>query len=198
MDMEAMGKKISVLRKERDMTQTELADILGVTYQAVSSWERGQSMPDIAKLPDISQVLAVSIDDLLGNVKEAVAPPEPKSISTSTAAESPPRIHTKKRGVTMYENYSNGRRMVNGHVKPPIVLRNEGELFIAQSAHNLVWDKYWDECTVLDHEIEFLQNHGRDSTDARIRLQQVISGVKKEIDELIVAEISEYRNNNRV
>ena len=69
MNMQAIGKKISALRKERDMTQVELADRLGVTYQAVSSWERGNSMPDIAKLPDISQVLSVSIDDLLGNAK---------------------------------------------------------------------------------------------------------------------------------
>jgi len=69
MDMQAIGRKISSLRKERDMTQVDLADKLGVTYQAISSWERGNSMPDIAKLPDISQVLNVSIDDLLNNKK---------------------------------------------------------------------------------------------------------------------------------
>ena len=71
MDMQAIGKKISALRKERDMTQVDLADKIGVTYQAVSSWERGNSMPDIAKLPDISQALAVSIDTLLDNAKAA-------------------------------------------------------------------------------------------------------------------------------
>ena len=69
MNMQAIGRKISALRKERDMTQVDLADKLGVTYQAVSSWERGNSMPDIAKLPDISQVLAVSIDELLDDAK---------------------------------------------------------------------------------------------------------------------------------
>jgi len=69
MNMQAVGKRICAYRKERDMTQVELADKLGVTYQAVSSWERGNSMPDIAKLPDISQVLAVSIDELLDNAR---------------------------------------------------------------------------------------------------------------------------------
>jgi transcriptional regulator with XRE-family HTH domain len=69
MNMQAIGKKLSALRKERDMTQVDLADKLGVTYQAVSSWERGNSMPDIGKLPDISQVLGLSIDELLGNAK---------------------------------------------------------------------------------------------------------------------------------
>ncbi|MCL2170130.1 MAG: helix-turn-helix domain-containing protein [Defluviitaleaceae bacterium] len=72
MNMQAIGKRISALRKERDMTQVDLADRLGVTYQAVSSWERGNSMPDIAKLPDISQILNVSIDELLGDEKTAV------------------------------------------------------------------------------------------------------------------------------
>lgn len=71
MNMQAIGRKISAKRKERDMTQVDLADKLGVTYQAVSSWERGHSMPDIAKLPDISQVLAVSIDELLDNAAAA-------------------------------------------------------------------------------------------------------------------------------
>ena len=71
MNMQAIGKKISELRKQRDMTQVELADKLGVTYQAVSSWERGNSMPDIGKLPDISQVLNIQIDELLSNPKAA-------------------------------------------------------------------------------------------------------------------------------
>ena len=70
MNMQQIGRKISTLRKERDMTQNELADKLGVSYQAVSSWERGLTMPDISKLPDISQVLGVPIDDLLDNKKQ--------------------------------------------------------------------------------------------------------------------------------
>ena len=70
MNMQQIGRKISALRKERDMTQNELADKLGVSYQAVSSWERGLTMPDISKLPDISQVLNTPIDDLLDNSKQ--------------------------------------------------------------------------------------------------------------------------------
>jgi len=63
------GLKISQLRKEKNITQMELADLMGVSYQAVSNWERGNSMPDISKLPELSEILGVSIDDLLNDGK---------------------------------------------------------------------------------------------------------------------------------
>ena len=71
MNMHNIGLRISDLRKKRDMTQLELADKMGVSYQAVSSWERGSTMPDISRLPEISQILSVSIDELLGNSAQA-------------------------------------------------------------------------------------------------------------------------------
>ncbi len=63
------GLKISQLRKEKNITQMELADLMGVSYQAVSNWERGNSMPDISKLPELSEILEVSIDELLNDGK---------------------------------------------------------------------------------------------------------------------------------
>ena len=50
-DMQKIGKKISELRKRKNITQMELADQMGISFQAVSNWERGNSMPDISKLP---------------------------------------------------------------------------------------------------------------------------------------------------
>lgn len=70
-NMNEVGKRISKLRKENNLTQVELADKLGISYQAVSNWERGDSMPDIAKLADLSQIFNVSIDELLGNQRSA-------------------------------------------------------------------------------------------------------------------------------
>ncbi len=66
-----IGKKIAQLRKEKNLTQMELADIMCVSYQAVSNWERGNSMPDISKLTELTVTLGVSIDELLGNEKPA-------------------------------------------------------------------------------------------------------------------------------
>ena len=65
-NMQRIGRKISNLRKEKNMTQMELADKLGISFQAVSNWERGNSMPDISKLPELAEVMEVSVDELLG------------------------------------------------------------------------------------------------------------------------------------
>ena len=69
-NMLSIGKKISNLRKEKNLTQVELADQLGISYQAVSNWERGDSMPDISKLSELAEILEVSIDELLGHNKQ--------------------------------------------------------------------------------------------------------------------------------
>lgn len=65
-NMERAGQTISRLRKECNMTQMELADKLGISFQAVSNWERGNTMPDIGKLPELAQIFGVTTDELLG------------------------------------------------------------------------------------------------------------------------------------
>jgi transcriptional regulator with XRE-family HTH domain len=67
LDMIRVGKKISTSRRGKNMTQMEIADKLGISFQAVSNWERGESMPDIAKLSELSQLLDTTIDELLDN-----------------------------------------------------------------------------------------------------------------------------------
>lgn len=70
-DVQKIGSRISALRKDSDMTQMELADRMGISFQAVSNWERGNSMPDIAKLGELAQILGVSIDALIGDASTA-------------------------------------------------------------------------------------------------------------------------------
>ena len=65
-DMQNIGRTIASARKAHDMTQMELADKLNISFQAISNWERGISMPDISKLPEIAELLGLSIDELLG------------------------------------------------------------------------------------------------------------------------------------
>lgn len=62
---EPLSKKISHLRKIRGLTQEQLGEKLGISGQAVSKWENGESMPDIMLLPDLCDILGVSADALL-------------------------------------------------------------------------------------------------------------------------------------
>ena len=65
-DTVKVGRIISQKRKEHNMTQMQLADALGISFQAVSNWKRGNSMPDISKLPELAELFGCSIEELLG------------------------------------------------------------------------------------------------------------------------------------
>ena len=70
MDIKKVGEQIAALRKSKGLTQSELGERTGVSFQAVSKWERGETLPDITLLPDLAKVLETSIDNiLLGNEK---------------------------------------------------------------------------------------------------------------------------------
>lgn len=60
-----MGEMISTLRKEKGMTQKELADLLNITDKAVSKWERDISFPDTATIPKLAEILEVSVEELM-------------------------------------------------------------------------------------------------------------------------------------
>lgn len=70
-DQRRIGANIMKARKAKGLTQMALADALGISFQAVSNWERGQTCPDISNLSELSKVLDVSIDELLGNRRAA-------------------------------------------------------------------------------------------------------------------------------
>lgn len=65
MNQEKMGKFIAELRKEKNKTQEELADILKVNVKSISRWENGKTMPDLSLLSILSKELNVEISELL-------------------------------------------------------------------------------------------------------------------------------------
>lgn len=70
MNTEKIGSLIAKLRKEKGLTQKELADQLHITDRAVSKWERGVGCPDISLLDDLAKILGVSISSLLNGEEE--------------------------------------------------------------------------------------------------------------------------------
>lgn len=65
MDCNKIGKLIYHLRKEKDMTQKQLADLMNISDKTISKWERGLGCPDISLLPELSQILGVNIEEIL-------------------------------------------------------------------------------------------------------------------------------------
>ncbi len=65
MEMNKTGRLIEQMRKEKNMTQAELADAVGVSKQAVSNWERGKRFPDVVLIEDLSRELGVSPAELI-------------------------------------------------------------------------------------------------------------------------------------
>lgn len=69
MEME-LSERLAIARKEKGMTQREVADKLEVSFQAVSLWERGETSPDIDKLVDLASLYQVTTDWLLTGAEE--------------------------------------------------------------------------------------------------------------------------------
>lgn len=75
MDCVKIGKLIYKLRKEKDMTQKQVADAMNISDKTISKWERGLGCPDISLLLELSEILNINIDDILAgeiNLNEPV------------------------------------------------------------------------------------------------------------------------------
>ncbi len=77
MDNQVIGNNIAKWRKEKGMTQDQLAEQLSVSAQAVSKWENGVSLPDITLVPKLAEIFQVSIDQLFSREAE----PETKYVA---------------------------------------------------------------------------------------------------------------------
>ena len=69
MDQEKIGRFIQKLRKEKNITQKELADKLLVTENAIGNWENGRRMPDYSILKELCEILDTNVNELLSGEK---------------------------------------------------------------------------------------------------------------------------------
>lgn len=65
MNIKKTGEQIAALRKAKGLTQSELGERIGVSFQAVSKWERGEALPDVTLLPDLARILETTVDFIL-------------------------------------------------------------------------------------------------------------------------------------
>lgn len=75
-----IGANIARLRKDAGMTQAELAERLNYSDKAISKWERGESMPDVLTLVQLSELLNITVNDLVGSSTPAPAAPVPEEV----------------------------------------------------------------------------------------------------------------------
>lgn len=69
MSQEKIGRFIATCRKDKNMTQQELAEQLGVTDRAISNWENGKNMPDLSLFKPLCNILGITINELLSGEK---------------------------------------------------------------------------------------------------------------------------------
>lgn len=69
MDLEKIGKFIAECRKEKHLTQEQLAEKLGITYKAVSKWECGKGLPDVSLFKELCDILGITLNDLFAGEK---------------------------------------------------------------------------------------------------------------------------------
>ena len=93
MNQETIGMFIAELRKEKSMTQQELADKLNVTDRAISHWENGRRLPDISLLKELGNVFNVTIDEIING--ERISEKDQKKILNDSMIE----IYTSRRKI---------------------------------------------------------------------------------------------------
>lgn len=110
MNTDKVAEQIYALRKAKGLTQNELGERVGVSFQAVSKWERGETLPDISVLPDLAKVLETSIDNILLGGEKQVEYKGKITVSDMKAGLN----HLKKMGERLGKDNLIYRSAVNG------------------------------------------------------------------------------------
>ena len=123
--------RIAALRREAGMTQEQLANSLGISFQAVSKWENGLSCPDIMLLPELADLFSVSIDSLFG--REGAA----RSAPVQTTADYLPWPDDGDLRLVLYK----GRRLLESTRERELDFVYSGPAVNVSSAVNLSCDR---------------------------------------------------------
>ena len=96
MDQNKSGKFIAKLRKEKNMTQEQLAEKMGVSINAVSKWERGLSFPDVSLYKKLCKELGINIEELINGEKDTSEEAKEKAILSTIKETNKIKKNSKK------------------------------------------------------------------------------------------------------
>lgn len=148
-DNKKVGATIAQLRGGRNMTRAELGERLGVSFQAVSKWERGETLPDVASLPALADTLETTIDYLLRSGEATFA--FKGKIQVSDMIEG--LNHLKKMGQLLGKETTIYRCAIDGiNTGIEQAFSDDGifEMFVAEAViQNLMNGKYVDSTDVM-------------------------------------------------
>lgn len=141
-----LAENLQLLRKEKGITQEELAEIFGVTSQSISKWELGINCPDITFLPQIADYFRVSIDELLGY--------KPKSSINSIYIDVKSLIESSNNKID--DAYRIARLAVSSIHKQE---RNQAErLLVAKRDYSLAYGQDADGLTICSDQSVFISS----------------------------------------
>ena len=145
-----IGKNIKRLRLEKNVTQEQLSEAMGVSCAAVSKWERGDTYPDITLLQPLAFYFGVSMDELMGYNEEKVRASIDKVIESYRNSWNSDYIRSREIIVEAYRNYPNDYRVMHhymwdiaGHMAdndPKVLLEHKDEF-------SAICDKILEGCT---------------------------------------------------
>ncbi|GGD58352.1 helix-turn-helix domain-containing protein [Paenibacillus nasutitermitis] len=140
MDVRKIGAFISELRKSKNLTQAELAQLLNVSHQAVSKWERGESLPDIGLLPLTAKVLELTVDELLSG--ERIPAPVLKTPIGTPAAAAMYRVDQNTLQVSAEDTLQEENRLTFDHVSSlaPFLSWDALQSMVEQVEDEVHWD----------------------------------------------------------
>lgn len=137
--MNGFGEFLYTLRKEKGMTQAELAAAVGVTNKAVSKWETGEAMPEAALLLPLSEILGVSVDELLKGKRNTATQADNKERPEES---DPVKQYMFTRGKDDEDENKTLSEKIRGAVCGAVVLLGIA-VYLFLGAFAELWHPYW-------------------------------------------------------
>ena len=162
-----VGRHIHALRRARNLTQNQLGELLHISFQAVSKWERGETLPDVNLLPDLAEVLSTTVDNILNGGERPMKTPE-QYTRTATIAQMREGIDCFERigellgkGSFFYKGAIGGVNLkMNTDLEEGLADDYLRECFIAEAAIQAMMDGAYFSPEDIEHG--FVHEHWRD------------------------------------